>query len=182
MGRQSEIKKKFVPPFGPIRPGRSTKRFYFVSAPAPKNGCGEFLLLDTTTAYAKKIGDQEGSCASLGYDIPAGSATGNFALPKPLGFIGRSVTVQFFTRSNTVPRQLFVRRNRYHVGRRSLITLKQTKSIMREIGKRQKIWNSGYLYDEGDEYDYEVGKAKSKKSLFHHLDQFDQVAQRKDST
>ena len=92
-----KAKSKFVPPFGPIRPGRSTKRFYFVSAPAPKNGCGEFLLLDTTTAYAKKVGYQEGSCASRGYDIPAGSATGNFALPKPLGFIGRSVTVQFFT-------------------------------------------------------------------------------------
>ena len=79
--------------FGPRCP---SKTFFFIGAPAPGNGCGEFKLLDGTTAYAKRIGYQEGTCASQGYRVPAGSARGNGALPKFLGLIAKRVRVQYF--------------------------------------------------------------------------------------
>ena len=59
---------------GVLVPSARRKRFSSSVHPLLEYGCGEFKLREGTTAYAERVGYQEGTCASQGYRLPAGSA------------------------------------------------------------------------------------------------------------
>merc|ERR1711871_1883306 len=76
-----------------------TKTYYFLGAPAPGNGCGQFTIWTSISPYAEKVGYKQGTCANQGYPTPNGSMVGNGGLPISLGLVGRTVEVFDFLKA-----------------------------------------------------------------------------------